>query len=239
MRDQMQKSTTPLLLVVIALCTAANCQVPSSSCDAPLKDGVFNFMKHSSSKSIDEATFEWLKTVTKTEFKRRQSAGFKVIIPVEGVGVPLGYQGDYTDDQIDNFFSLRDQGKMRMFSSQEWEDTLRKTASDAILKTWLDCKRLEAEASRGLGGLKGWPVSDDRQPNGTVEVSLRYFPNEPVPKAPVVEAGGLQVDRGRILGTNPLKKGDTVPFGGVSAVIQRDGNHPVKVWINTTNFCRK
>jgi len=195
------------------------------------RNGAFNTIIQQSAQSADEQLFEWLKTVTWMEFSQKQDAGLKIVLPVDGL--PVGLDGKYTQEQFQKFVQMRDQGKIRIFTQQEFYKTVQITASEVIAKAWSDCMK---GPGRSAHGLTCWADQDDQQENGIVVYQARYFADEANPMLPIVARGGFTVVGAHIVDRpNPLTDGATVQAGGTAVTLQRDGKKAITVTLRTSN----
>ena len=218
----------PLALSIVSQGEAAESPV---ACNEILKkNGAFDLVVSDSSKSAQEFTYEWLRTATWEDFKKKQDAGLKVVLPIKGV--PVEADGTYTEDEFRTFTELRNEGKLRNFSEDEFERSVKLTASQVIADAWLECMRIKQDPR----GMTCWPDSDDRMENGVVVFKARYFPITPRDniEPTVSDDGGLKVDGGEVVEPNPLGPGKTIPFGGVSVQIKRNKTSSVTVSLNST-----
>lgn len=189
------------------------------------RNGAFNSVIRTTASSADEQIFEWLKTATWTEFKRKQDAGLKILLPVEGV--PIGVEGSYTEDDFRRFTELRDQGRIRFFSQQEFAHSVELTASPTIAAAWLQC--IKDTAGRGL--VCSIPT-DDRKEDGTLVFRAKYHPDFEGAREPTVR--GFTVVNGTVVDVpNPMRRNQKISFGGSNATIQRQGRRPVTVTLRT------
>lgn len=200
----------------------------SELCNEILKrNGAFNLVIKDASKSASEFTYEWLRTATWEEFKKKQDAGLKIVLPIEGV--PVGAEGTYTEDQFRTFTQLRDQGKLRNFTKEEFSRSVSLTASPIISNAWLECMKINQDPR----GMTCWAESDDRLENGAVVFKARYFPDSPASATEplVASKNGFIVLGGTAL--TPLDAGDKIPLGGVSVTIKREKKSVVTVVLNS------
>jgi len=200
----------------------------ANKCNAILaKQGAFNTVVKTSARSSEDQTYEWLKTTTWKEFKKRQDAGLKVTLPIDGL--PFELDGSYTEDEFEKFREARDQGRLRRFSEDEFQTTVTSTASPEIVKEWGLCVR-----SLQARGLVCTAEEDSRTPNNVVVFNARFFRfvEGDTTTVKVASTGGLVVSGGTPV-ANPLTPGAIVPTGGINVQIQRDGKKQIVVTLNT------
>jgi hypothetical protein len=207
------------LLPIIILAQADHCN------DILKANGAFNSVIKTSSRSADEQLFEWLKTATWTEFKQKQDAGLNVVLPVDGI--PVGIDGHYSEDQYKMFTELRDQGKIRFFTEQEFSQSIERTASKEIADKWIQC------IGDTIGkGLMCRIALDDGLQDGTIVFHAIYHPDSEDSKQPTIQSFTLV--NGKILDIpDPMAANGKVLFGGISATIQRQGKKQVTMTLHT------
>lgn len=222
--------TATALVPLLIISSPASYAASSELCNGILKkNGAFNLLISDATKSAREQTYEWLRTATWEEFKKRQDAGLKIFIPIDGV--PFQADGNYTKDQFEKFTQLRDEGKLRNFSDDEFERTVSLTASLEISQKWLECMKINQDPR----GMTCWGESDDRLENGVVVYKARYFTDSPLNTTePTVRIqGGLTVVGGQVIQPNPLGPGAPIPFGGISVAIQRNQKSKITIALNS------
>ncbi|BAL95241.1 LysM peptidoglycan-binding domain-containing protein [Rubrivivax gelatinosus] len=217
-----KKSVVWIVLAISPIYASAN------KCSAILaKQGAFNTLVKYSSRTSENQTYEWLKTVTWQEFKKRQDAGLRVMLPMDGL--PVDLDGSYTHEEFENFRQARDQGRLRRFTEDEFQRTVRSSASPEIVKEWGKCVR-----SLQARGLVCTAEEDSRVPGNVVIFNARFFRfvEGDQSEVKVAKTAGLVISGGTPI-ANPLTPGAVVPSGGIDIQIQRDGKKEIIVTLNT------
>jgi hypothetical protein len=190
--------------------------------------GAFEAFSKTSSRSADEQTFEWLKTVNWSEFKSKQEAGLKITLPVEGVPIPVSADGTYSQEQFQQFLKARDEGRVRFFKDNEFSEVVKRSTSKTIADDWLKCM----QGNISPVGLRCWST-DDEQEDGVINFNARYYADESNPTLPIVQdlvlVKGTMIDK-----VNTLAPGQPVTTGGTSVTIRREGRNAVTIVLKTT-----
>ncbi|TXT30027.1 MAG: hypothetical protein FD131_2037 [Rhodocyclaceae bacterium] len=200
----------------------------ANKCSAILaKQGAFNTFVKTTARSSEDQTYEWLKTVTWHEYKKRQDAGLKVTLPIDGL--PIDLDGSYSQEEFEKFRQARDQGRLRRFTEDEFQTTVTSSASSEIVREWGSCIR-----SLQARGLVCTAEEDSRTPNNIVIFNARFFRfvDGDTSTVKVAKTGGLLISGGTAI-ANPLTPGAVIPSGGVTIQIQRDGKKEVVVTLNS------
>jgi LysM domain len=219
------KSIIALFMLVLSIVSQPAFGGSAAECNPLLKGGVFDTFIKNSSKSVSDSTYEWLRTATWEEFKKKQDAGLKIVIPIEGV--PVGGEGKYTEDQFRKFTQLRAEGKLRNFSSTEFEHIVRLTASPKIAEIYVECLK----SNPNPRGMTCWRGADDRLENGVVVYNARYYVDGKTPEPHVAKKNGFTVSGGTA--ETPLAAGDIIPFGGVAVKITRTKKSAITIVLNS------
>lgn len=209
------------LAVVPALASANKCSAILA------KQGAFNTFVKTTARTSEDQTYEWLKTVTWQEFKKKQDAGLKLTLPIDEL--PIELDGSYSQEEFEKFKQARDQGRLRHFTEDEFQTTVESSTSPEIVKEWGRCVR-----SLQARGLVCSAEEDSRIPGDVVIFNARFFRFVDGDSAPVKVAkiGGLVISGGTAI-ANPLTPGAVIPSGGINIQIKRDGKKEIVVTLNT------
>jgi hypothetical protein len=190
---------------------ALNQQVGAqSTCDAILRNGVFNLTTIDSRKTVQDNLYEWLKTTEWEQFKGAQNSGLKIAFPIDGV--PVEFSGSHSEDKFREWKRAVDQGRIRNFSSEEFLQIVQRSASTEIVNAWLEC----IKATAGVG------LSCSATANGELGIilSFKFSPNSITDYPPTVLPYGFQVVGAKApAGFGP---GSEIPIGGASIILTRD-----------------
>ena len=177
------------------------------SCDDILKQGIFNEILTKQDRSVSENVFEWLKTSTFSEVKKKIDAGLKVALPIKGIPVNIG--ANFTEDEFNQWKQDVDQGRARNFSEQESLTLVQRSVDQGIVKAWLDC--LDKKFGVGLS----LSISEPHDQQGLV-LTIRYVPNDVTDAPPTVQ----RLDVSGAIPRNDLT-GVEIEFGGTAVILQR------------------
>ncbi|PWT86868.1 MAG: hypothetical protein C5B58_00705 [Acidobacteria bacterium] len=221
----------PRFSVALAGCLLAGAAVvlAADQCNDILKkNGAFNSLIRTSKYSADEQTYEWLRTVSWKEFKEKQDAGLRVVLPVDGAPIPVEAGGTYSKESFEKFVEARNQGRLRHFQEDEFKQTIELTASAKIADAWLACMKIP----KGFG-LHCSIEDDDGTPNGVFRFSAKYSSDDKHPKWPVIAKKGLSHPDARVVGENQCADNKQVTGGGCDVTLRRVGRKRVVVSLQT------
>jgi hypothetical protein len=192
-------------------------------CDSVLKDGVFDTILLSQSKSLSENLTEWLESVDYGEFQKAQSSGLNIGLPIKGVPVKL--EASFTQDKFNEWKKEVSTGSSRQFTEEETMQILSKSASQAVLDAWSHCMGIGAGMSPGL--------HYNLTPSGSDFIlEVRWIPNSMTDFPPTVVPPGLQVTGATPSSTFPI--GMEIPLAGFSIILTRTGTGSGTIILNTT-----
>ena len=177
-----------------------------SQCDAILKNGVFNTVITNNNNSTAENLYEWLKSVDYGTLQTAQNDGLQIDFPISGV--PVNITGSISNAEFQNWKKAVNQGRTRVFTNEEANQIVEKSASPLIVKAWRDC------VLPPTTGLLHYVSEGDA---GAFTILFRWAPNSPDDKAPTV--AGFDVIGATAV--NPLKVGQTITFGGITVLFTR------------------
>src|SRR5450755_4451111 len=140
-------------------------------CNQILQNGVFNTVVHMSKSAAHEQLTEWLMSVEWEDFKKKQDAGLKVTLPIDGI--PVSFDGKYSEDQFRKFENTRNQGLVRNYTAENMVVDVERTVDKHLADVWRDCIERESE----LVGLNCWATEDGIE-NGTVVFHASYHPDQ-------------------------------------------------------------
>jgi len=172
-----------------------------SRCDEILRHGVFETIIVNSQRTFSENYVEWLKSATIEQMRSKASQGLKIGFPIEGV--PIEFSGNVTDEQYKQWRQAIDSGKVRSLTEQETTQVIQTSASKAIVEAWRACVLNE----------KGLSCHTDIGSHGEFVLFFGYVPNSQGDKPPTA-TGDLILTNAQAM--NPLKKGQPIPYAGVS-----------------------
>jgi hypothetical protein len=193
-------------------------------CNSILQQGIFDETLISTNRSVSETLFEWLKSASFSDVKSKIDSGLKIGLPIKGIPVEIG--GSFSEDDFKNWKHEVESSNARLFTEQEARFILRRSASDEIVRAWLECI---------IGTVAKVGLNSDLIPTEGSEnlvFTVRYIPDDIDDPYPVVLRNGFQVTGARAVA--PLADGSEIPFAGISTLLIREGLSAVTVVVNTS-----
>lgn len=197
-------------------------------CDSVLYEGVFGGENYNNVSKRADVVSEYFESGKANEYVRSKGGGFKIGIPIEGVPLNLEFDGSAPSQR-----KMNDLLKKKYFhdrSEYELSHVVKQFADKELLRTWLECKRLKANAQPGK--VWGEIVSADHK-HALIDIHYR----------PAVEGDSLpKIDRIAIIGGRQrddaqapaLKVGDFIPFQGSSLTVDRTSGEGLTVFLVTS-----
>lgn len=198
-----------------------------SECSEFLKGGVFDTIIVNHELNINENLLEWLKKVDYHTFQEKVSGGLNIGFPIVTEGsppIPIDIGIDFSEEDFNQWKIAVQEGKYRQFTENEKLQIIKKSASEVIVYGWLECLKFTNNGT----GLICKVLSDIKA--STILFKAQFIPHSPDDdKVPIIN-DFIVTGASEVIG---LKKGDEIPFAGVTATIKREGKNAVTISLNT------
>ena len=212
---------TPLLTLIIFASFSSSGF--GQTCDPILRQGVFNQTTVNKGLSIQDDLFQWLKTATDEQWTSAKNSGLNFSATI--YGSPVNLNGTSSLQEFHRLQTSIDQGLVTSLTQNEFLQTVQLSASTSIVNAWLACVR---------SSTSGLSCSHELNGNSIIVFSAKWGPNSITDYPPTVASGGFQVSSGGTYSGNALANGSEILISGSSVIVNRPGNDPVTILLNTT-----
>lgn len=213
------------ILVIAILTSAATAR--ADSCDALLKDGIFNKKTVTEAHANRSDFTSWLCSTSFKTHQEARAAGIGLGVPV--YGVPLKVEGQFSESERTLFYQKECGGSHDVSEESSRKDVLISEVSDTVVQAWLSCK----QAGENPKGVQCALAGDGL----VLTLAVRHFPLDRTAVARVKEAP--QIHGASCDALAKVKAGSTIDVGGQTYLCERKpdpkGSLPeVRVAINSS-----